>query len=88
MTPDDEDLDDISAEVGALCDDLGDVIADHDLEPAAALCACMQLVFDHIGDETGMASVRQLFNEYEAVWREDHAQGAAPFYPPYQGVLQ
>lgn len=85
---DDDGLVDLTDDVDALCGDLLDVIADHDLEPAAALCACLQIVFDHIGDEVGMASVRDLFNQYEAVWREEYAGRAATFHPPYQGVLQ
>jgi hypothetical protein len=86
--PQDAELVDMTDAVNDLCDEIMVAIEDSALEPAAALCACMQVIFDHISDEVGMATVRDLFAQFESSWRAGRAEAGSPYYQPHQGVLQ
>lgn len=82
------DEDDTADAMGELYDEIMAAIAASELDTAAALCICMQVIFDHALNEHGVAALRDLFLRYETAWHVERAKTTGSFHPPSEGVLQ
>lgn len=88
MSQSEFDQGDAADAMGELYDDVMQAIGESELDTPAALCICMQVIFDHAVTEDGLAVLHSLFAQYEAAWHVERAKSSGSFYSLSEGVLQ